>query len=192
MGILVLAVVAVTVVVVISKNKNPNNKTKRSTQSIKIKKPAKKPTKKLPNAVGKIYTTTDGFFTNRSDIKKTRIVAVVEKRKDDGAIGVVKIYKKKGKEAKQKEGKRYIPDLTLSPSKHKALTEDSIVGRNVIFGVKEHDIYTALYPRAFLKTKDKLTASEIKTVQMEVHNDTPEHRQSYEVKKQKWENHFKK
>ncbi len=34
--------------------------------------------------IGKIFITTDGFFNNRPDIKKKRLVAVVEQREDDG------------------------------------------------------------------------------------------------------------
>ena len=45
----------------------------------------------------KLYLTTDGFFTNRPDIRKERMVAEVLRRNSDGAIAVVKIYSKDGK-----------------------------------------------------------------------------------------------
>lgn len=58
-------------------------------------KPAK-PKKNKP-AVGNIYKTTDGYFNNKENVKKTRRVAVIDQRKDDGALAVVKIYGKNGK-----------------------------------------------------------------------------------------------
>lgn len=142
------------------------------------------------SAVRRIYVTTDGYFTSRSDIKKKRNIAVLEQRTDDGAIAVVKIYSKNGKE--QKIGKTFIPGLTLSPDKHSALTEDSIVGREVIMGVKQSDkTYRPIYPTDFVSTSDTLTRKELKKVRKEAHNDTPEHKETFTEKLKRWFKHFK-
>lgn len=146
--------------------------------------------RKKKSSVGKIYKTTDGALRGRSDIKKPRNVAVVKQRKDDGAVAVVKIYSKKGKEAKI--GKNYIPGLTLSSDKHSSLTEDSIVGRQVIFGVKtDTGKYESLYPSNYRDTKDNLTRQELRKVKREVHNDKKKHRKKYKSKVKKWKKHFK-
>ncbi len=138
----------------------------------------------------KLYLTTDGFFTNRPDIRKERMVAEVLRRNSDGAIAVVKIYSKDGKE--EKIGKTFIPDLVLKPKEHPSLTKDSIVGREVFFGVKKQDgSYNAIYSADFRPSEDRLTLSELEKILSEVHNDTPQHRQTYENKRKKWENHFK-
>ena len=140
--------------------------------------------------VTKIYITTDGFFTNRSDIKKKRVVAVVEQRKSDGAIAIVKVYSKDGKEAKI--GKTFIPGLVLQPAEHPALTEESIVGRKVHFGVKKQDkTYSPIYPSDLIPTDDKLSPIELQQVRREVHNDTNQHRKTYKTTRKKWYGHFK-
>lgn len=61
------------------------------------KKITKKPTKKK-TAVKQIYKTTDGYLSNKPAIKKPRNVAAIEQRKKDGAVAVVKISSKEGKE----------------------------------------------------------------------------------------------
>ena len=181
MGVLIIVLIAV---VALGVSATSGNTRKRKRDGTKTRK---------KNAVGQIYKTTDGVLSGNGRVKKKRRVAVVEKRKDDGALAVVKIYKKTGKEEKQKEGKTYIPNLTLTPKKHKSLTEDSIVGRKVFFGKKGEDgKYKAFYPMDLIDTEDKLTRKELKRIKKEVHNDTPQHRALYERKKEDWENHFKK
>ncbi len=152
-------------------------------------KPAKP--KKKESAVKKIYVTTDGYFNNRSDIKKSRLIAVIEQRKDDGALAVVKIYSEDGKE--QKIGKTFIPGLVLTPENHPALTQNSIIGRQVTIGVKRinQDKPICLYPDDFCETGDALTNKEYKKVKKEVHNDDPKHRKTFKEKIKKWLKHFK-
>lgn len=154
--------------------------------------PSGKKKRKGKRAVGKIYKTTDGFIGGKPQIKKPRNVAVISQRKDDNAVAVVKIYSKKGKEEKQKEGKTYIPDLILSPKKHKSLTEDSIVGREVFFGAKNQDKqYYYFRENDFEATNDKLTKSELNSIKKGVHNDSSQHRKTYERKLNNWQEHFK-
>lgn len=138
--------------------------------------------------VSKFYITTDGYFTNRSDIKKKRIVAVLEQRKSDGAVAVVKVYSKEGKE--QKIGKTFIPGLTLQPHDHPSLSKESIVGRQVVFGRKSRNTIRAIYPDDFNDTTDSLSKKELKIIRKAVHNDTKQHRASYKHKKKRWKKHF--
>ena len=146
-----------------------------------------------PDKTGRIYKTTDGYLSGRSDIKKPRNIAAIEQRADDGALAVVKIYSLNGKEKKSKKGKNYIPDLVLSPKEHAALKEDSIVGRQVIVGIKQGNGKPpkSILPRELQATNDKLTKKELKKIQAEVHNDTPEHRETFKEKMKSWRNHFK-
>lgn len=131
-----------------------------------------------------MYKTTDGFLGGKPHIKKPRTVAATEQRKADGAIAVVKISSKEGKE--EKIGKDFIPDLELNPQDHTALTETSIVSRQVIFGVKDGDKFKPLYTSDLTETGDKLTEQELKKINKEVHNTLKKHRKTYEKKKQKW------
>lgn len=148
------------------------------------KKKAKK--KRRKNVVRKIYKTTDGYFTDNSKIKKNRRVAVVEQRKDDGALAVAKIYKKEGK-----SGTLHLEKPVLKPKKHPSLTEDSLVGSQVFFGRKGKDKqYKIIESRDLEDTGDKLTRKEHKLVMKNVHNDTPKHRATYEATAKKWRNHF--
>lgn len=145
----------------------------------------------LNSVVGKIFKTTDGFFGKRTDIKKPRNVAVVEQRKDDGAVAVVKVHSKSGKE--EKIGKTFIPNLVLKPEEHPALTKESIVNRQVIVGVSRNGATKprSIFPEDFQGTGDALTSEELKKVQEEVHNDEPQHRETYRKKMEKWRKHFK-
>ena len=137
----------------------------------------------------KLYLTTDGFFTDRPDIRKERTVAEVLRRNSDGAIAVVKIYSKEGKE--EKIGKTFIPGLVLKPEDHPTLTEDSIVGREVFFGVKQQNgQYRAFYASDFQSTEDSLSITELQKILREVHNDAANHRATYENKRRNWRNHF--
>lgn len=145
-----------------------------------------------PDKTGRIYKTTDGYLSGRSDIKKPRNIAAIEQRKDDGALAVVKVYSRKGKEQKLKEGKNYIPKLVLKPKKHAALKKDSIVGRQVIVGVKQGNGKPpkSIFPGDLEKTQDKLTKKELKKIQAEVQNDNPKNRAHHEAKMKKWRKHF--
>lgn len=137
--------------------------------------------------VGKIFKTTDGLFNNKPKIKKPRNVAVIEQRKDDGAVGVVKIYSQENK-----SGKAYIESLVLTPDKHKALKENSIVGSQIILGIKiKEGEFKALYPMDFTDTGDKLSKKELKTVKNNIQNDTVQHRKTHTKKVQSWKKHFK-
>lgn len=136
--------------------------------------------------VKKIYKTTDGIFNGRDDIRKPRPVAVVDQR-DDGALAVVKIHSKKGK-----DGKMYIDKLVLTPSKHSSLTEDSIVEMTVRFGKKTPEGFVPIYSRELVDTKDKLTQSEYKKVMKSVKGNTQKQRKKHKQKMKKWHNHFKK
>ena len=105
---------------------------------------------------------------------------------------MVKVYSRKGKEQKLKEGKNYIPDLVLKPKKHSALKKDSIVGRQVIVGVKQGNGKPpkSIYPGDLEKTQDKLTDKELKKIQAEVQNDNPKNRAHPEDKMKTWRKHF--
>ena len=129
-------------------------------------------------SVRKIYKTTDGLFNSRPEIKKPRRVAAIDQRKDDGALAVVKIYSKK-----DKSGKYIIDKLVLTPDKHSSLTEDSVIGNQVIFGVKDGNKFIPIYERDLKDTGDKLTRKEHKKVKQGVANDTTQHRRTYRKKK---------
>lgn len=131
--------------------------------------------------IKKIYKTTDGIFTGRPDINKPRRVAAIEQRKDDGALAVVKIYSKKGR-----DGKLYIDKFVLKPEDHGSLTEESIVGSKLLVGIKikteSGEEYKPLYERDFTETDDRLTKAEHKAIKKGLRNKGT-------VKK--WKKHFK-
>ncbi len=141
------------------------------------------------NSVGKIMKTTDGFLGNRPNIKKPRRVAVVEQREDDGAVAIVRIFKKRGKRADDPHA--YVQELTLLPQDHTSLTEESIVEAKVILGVNTEQGKKAIFPSDLSEVDDKLTDKELSHIQNGVHNDTEQHRQTFLNKLQKWFNHFK-
>lgn len=143
--------------------------------------------RKKKSEEGKILITIDGYFNDRPDINKTRRVAVIEQRKDDGAVAVVKIYSQK-----DKKGKAFIANLILTPEEHKELTENSIVGSQVFVGVKRKDgTYKPIFTRELTETDDELTEEELKSVKKGVHNDTPKHRKTYKNRMARWRKHFK-
>lgn len=133
--------------------------------------------------VRKIYKTTDGLFNSRPEIKKPRRVAAIDQRRDDGALAVVKIYSKK-----DKSGKYIIDKLVLTPDKHSSLTEDSVVGNQAIFGIKDGNTYRAILPSDMVDTADKLSGKEYKKVKKSVANDNPKHRKTYRKKRRRWKN----
>lgn len=142
----------------------------------------KKPSKKKGSDVRKIYKTTDGYFTQNQNIKKKRRVVVIDQRKKDGALAVCKIYSAKGK-----SGKSYINNLILKPENHPSLTEDSLVGSQVLIGTKGKDKkFNAIYKGDLEPTEDKLTRKEHRKVKKAVQNDTKEHRKTHERKMAKW------
>ena len=150
----------------------------------KRKTPPKTPAGKKPKKrsdVKKIYKTTDGLFTGRADITKPRRVAAIDQRKDDGALAVVKIYSKKGR-----DGKLYIDKLVLKPEDHGSLTEDSIVGSKLLVGIKitteSGEEYKPLFERDFAETGDRLTKAEHKAIKKGIRN---------KGTAKKWKKHFK-
>ena len=149
---------------------------------IKRKKKTHKRATKRKGDVRKIYKTTDGYFTQNPKIKKKRRVAVIDQRKKDGALAVTKIYSKEGK-----SGKAYIDKPVLKPEKHSSLTQDSIVGRQVIIGTKNKEKeFQTIQARDLEPTDDKLTKKEHRSIKKAVHNDTKEHRKTYKEKMRKW------
>lgn len=143
--------------------------------------------KRKKSGVGKIFTTTDGFFNDKPHIKKPRRVVAVQQRKDDGAVAVSKIYSKE-----EKKGTAYIENLVLLPENHISLDKASLIGTSVIFGVKKKDgSYKAIYQSDLTDTNDKLTKRENKLVQKNVQNNTKQHRKTYKRTVKKWKKHFK-
>ena len=124
----------------------------------------------------KIFKTTDGYFTDRADIKKPRRVAAIDQRRDDGALAVDK--------------------LVLKPKDHSSLTEDSLVGNNVLIAVKVKtpdgkEEYKPIFKGELEETGDKLKIKEYVEVKRKISNDTPQHRKTYKAKMKKWHKHFK-
>lgn len=143
--------------------------------------------KKPKSAVKKIYKTTDGYLSGRADIKKPRRVAVIDQRKDDGALAVVKIYSKK-----DKQGKAFLKRPVLKPKKHPSLSEPSIVGKKVHIGSKDGTTYKAIYKGDLRETGDKLTFWERLLILFGVRGKTKEQNKAHKAKMKKWHNHFKK
>mgnify|MGYP001624317183 FL=1 len=143
--------------------------------------------KKHKSAVRKIYKTTDGYLSGRADIKKPRRVAVIDQRKDDGALAVVKIYSKK-----DKQGKAFLKRPVLKPKKHPSLSKPSIVGKKVHIGSKDGTTYKPIAERDLKPTGDKLTFWEKLLILFGVRGKTKEQRKAHKAKMKKWHNHFKK
>ncbi len=138
--------------------------------------------------VGKIYKTTDGFFTQNDDITKPRRVAVIKKRKDDGAVAVVKIYSAKGK-----KGNNYIKGVILLPEKHSSLTEPSIVGSKVYIGTKgKNGKHRPIMERDLSDTNDKLTRRERQKISRKAGGPTRKNKKTSRKKIRLWKKHFKK
>lgn len=138
-------------------------------------------------ALGKIYKTTDGYFNSKPKIDKPRRVAVIDQRRDDKAVAVVKIFSEEGK-----SGKSFIANLTLTPEEHKSLTKNSRVGNQVYIGVKQPDgSFKPILTRDLEYTGDELTSGELKTVKSEIQNDEKKHRKTYKKKMRRWKRHFK-
>ncbi|MCM1296326.1 MAG: hypothetical protein NC311_12375 [Muribaculaceae bacterium] len=137
--------------------------------------------------VGKIMKTTDGYFNNRQDIKKERNVAVVAQRKDDGAVAVVKVRS-------EKEGRQNtsIKGVTLKPDKHPALTENSLVEKNLRVSRTDNGVKKALQPRDMTDTGDKLTRGERHKIMRGLKGPTKDNKVKTTQKIKSWRKHFKK
>ena len=191
-----------------SKSKARSSASKRTSSKVKTTSQAKcstsKPTaqtKRQTRArrksdVGKIYWTNDGYFTQHENPKKTkpRPVAVVDQRKQDGALAVTKLHKKEGK-----SGKDCIDGLVIKASDHTSLKGDSIVERRVIIGTRKSGAkseaeknHRPIFKGDLIPTNDKLSKAELKSVLDGVQNDSPEHRATYERTMRKWHDGFKK
>lgn len=136
--------------------------------------------------VRKIYQTTDGYFNDRLDIKKTRKVAVIHQR-DDKAVVVVKLYSKKNK-----VGNAYIENLVLYPEKHKSLSEETLIGNSLIYGKSVNGKKHKIDPNDFTYTEDKLTHTEYHKIRCKVNADTRQHKKTRNKTIKRWKSHFKK
>lgn len=143
--------------------------------------------KKKQNNVRKIYKTTDGFFTSKQQYKKPRRVAVIYQRKDDGALALVKIYSKNGKNL---NSKAYIKNFTLSPEKHSSLTTDSIVDSRYIIGRYDKGKYSIIIDNDLSPTNDELTRSEHRKIKRKIGN--KDNHKTQVRKLNKWKKHFRK
>lgn len=142
--------------------------------------------KKSKPDVKKIYKTTDGYLSGSHRVKKPRRIAVIDQRKDDKALAVVKIYSKK-----DRLGNAYIKKLVLKPDKHSSLTEDSLVGSSVIIASKNGEDFKPINTRDLTQTNDKLTDKELSKIKKGLGGN----RKNYKANKnkiKKWKNHFKK
>ncbi len=157
------------------------------TKNSKGKKSTSKAKGKVSNSKRKIYKTTDGYFTGNDKIKKPRRVAVIDQRKDDGALAVVKLHSKKCKKEKDR-----IEGLTLSPKRHSSLNAPTSVESRVYIGVKRGKSYTPIYKNDFLETGDSLTMKEYCTIKRKAGGAKCKHRKTSRRKIKRWKNHFKK
>lgn len=172
-----------------TKKQSKKKSAKKAQTKQTTKKPPKKATIKKESAVRKIFKTTDGALSNAPRVKKERNVAAIEQRKDDGALAVVKIFSEEGKE--EKIGKTFIPNLVLTPEQHSALTKRSIVGRQVIVGIKQGDSFKPIFIGDLEKTDDKLTRRELRKIRKQVNNNSHKNRRTYKKKIKRWRRHFK-
>lgn len=136
--------------------------------------------------LGKIYTTTDGYFADNKRNKKKRHVVVVDQRNMDGAIAVSKLHS-------QKDGQKgCIDNLVLSPKKHSALSTNTVVERRVIHGVKRDGQYKAIYKNDFSETKSRLNLFEFFRVKRGSGGRTRHEKNIYRKTRRKWHNGFKR
>lgn len=150
-----------------------------------VRRRRKNPSKK--SDVGKIMKTTDGYFNNRQDIKKERNVAVVAQRKDDGAVAVVKIRS-------EKEGRQNtsIKGVTLKPGKHPALSETSLVEKNLRVSRTVNGKKKILKPAEMKETGDKLRPGERRKIMRGLKGPTKDNKVKTTQKIKRWRKHFKK
>lgn len=142
---------------------------------------------KRKSDVGKIYKTTDGYFTQNSKQRKPRNVVVYDQRKDDGALAVSKIYSKDGK-----SGSAYVEGFTLSATDHPALTEESIVGNQVHIASKDKQgKYKPIFKGDLVDTGDQLTKKERRTLKRKGGGAEKKHKKTTKRTLKKWRKHFK-
>lgn len=141
-------------------------------------------------SVGKIYKTTDGNLRGDKTNTKSRSVIAIQQRRSDGAVAVTKVHSKKGRNPSDRS--KYIQGVELTPKKHPALKEPSIVEKRAIFGQKEGKTYTPLYPQKMRETGDKLKGKELRKVRKGIQNDTKDHRKTYKKTVKRWKKRFKK
>lgn len=135
----------------------------------------------------KILKTTDGYFDNKSHIKKPRLVVVIEER-DDTAIGVVKIHSKNGK-----DNTALIKNVVIKPIKNRtSIKEESVLGSRLHIGRKIGNKFEPLYIVNFRDTNEKITLYEYAKIKSNIQNDTKGHRKTYKNKVKNWKNHFRK
>lgn len=133
--------------------------------------------------LGKIYTTTDGYFADNKRNKKKRHVVVVDQRKD-GALAVSKLHT-------QKEGRKgCIDNLVLSPRRHKALKENTVVEKRVIHGVKRDGNYKPILRKELTGTKSRLGIFEFLRVKKGVGGSNRKDKRQYKNTRRKWHNYF--
>ena len=94
-----------------------------------------------------------------------------------------------GKEGKNE--KRKIPNLTLSPKRHKVLKEDSVVSSNPIVATKDKSgTYKPIYGWEFEETKDKLTVEEHRHIMQNLGAGIEKHKKTSMKLLSDWKNHF--
>ncbi len=136
---------------------------------------------------GDIMKTTDGFLRGNPDNTKERRVVVFDKRKDDGALAVSKIHKKRGQNPNN-----YIQNLDLQPNKHSSLTETSVIEKRVVFGLKDkNNNYTPIFIRDLQKTNDKLNFVERYKHKKGAGGDTRQHKRTLKNTTKRWKKHFR-
>lgn len=176
-----------------SRSSKPKAKTSSSkSKSAASKLRAKRSAPKMKSSdVRKIYKTTDGYFSKNDKINKERRVAVIQQRKDDGALAVCKIFSKEGKNIKST---RFVQGLTLTPKKHKSLTEDSIVESIPRMGVKDKETkeFKIIKSRDFEPTGDKLTKKEHQAIMQGLGGGNKQYKKTQKNLLKNWRNHFKK
>ena len=117
-------------------------------------------------------------------------MAVVDQRKDDGALALVKIHSEEGKKPNV-----YIEGVVLTTSEHSALKEVSIIENRVYYGIKRKEngqvVRIPIYKGDLTATDDRLTDSELEKVNKGIQGKTTEKQEKHKAKMQKWHNHFK-
>ncbi len=137
--------------------------------------------------LGAIMKTTDGFLRGNSKNTKERRVVVYGKRKDDGALAVSKIHKKRGQNPTN-----YIQNLDLQPNKHSSLTETSVIEKRVIFGLKnKNNNYVPIFINDLQKTNDRLNIIERCKHKKGAGGDTKQNKKTLKTTTKKWKKHFK-
>ena len=142
---------------------------------------------KRKREIGKIYETTDGYLSNNPNNTKKRKVTIIAQRQIDNAVAVSKLTKADGK-----TGDYYVNGLLLKPKRHKSLTQNTLVERRVLIGIKQKDgTFKPISKRDMKFANDRLTFSERRKLKRGVGGRTKENRKSYKNKMKKWTRGFK-